>query len=236
MNLRTAGTVPGRPGQGEWAADPATLAQRLREWHQAEGRVYGLVMTSPELYELSLGLVRAVADELGCVTTEAALVEAYGGDPGILTRVAAAREVDLQVVDADAVVGAAFCLRHGELLAAHAREVAQQRISDARAAGRAWATLHESGTVPEAGAMSAGYHLVEASLDVPWGLHGSITYDLEADMMVYLVEPVAVDLAEASWWIADSPPLPQRTYADLTSWRSGLDDVRAALASLPPQR
>lgn len=226
---------PGRPEPGEWAADSATIARCLRDWRDAEGRVYGLVLTVPELYELSLGLVRAVADELGGVTSEAGLVEAYTADPGIVGRVAAARGIDLRVVDVPAITGASFCLRHGELVAAHAHQAAQQRVDEARNAGRSWATLHESGTVPEPGSFSAGYHLVEASLVVPWGLHGSITFDLEANTMVYGVEPVAVDLAEASWWMADSPPVPDGTYADLESWRTALDDMRAALVALPPQ-
>ena len=234
VNLNSSHTVARGPGPQEWAADPVTLARCLRHWRDAESRVYGLVLTSPELYELSLGLVRAVADELASVTTEAGLVAAYDADPGVVRRVAEARGVDLHVVDAAAVAGASFCLRHGELVAAHAHEAAQRRVSEARAAGRSWATLHESGTVPEPGAMTAGYHVVEASLTVPWGLHGSITFDLEANAMVYLVEPVAVDVAEASWWMADSPPVPSGTYGDLDAWRTALDDMRAALVAFQP--
>jgi hypothetical protein len=232
VDVTSSRTVPDRAGSGGWAADAATLARCLRDWHDAEGRVYGLVLTAPELYELSLELVRAVADELGSVTTEAGLVQAYTADPEIVGRVAAARGVDLRVVDVTAVAGASFCLRHGELVAAHAHQAAQQRVSDARAAGQSWATLHESGALPEPGSFTAGYHLVEASLDVPWGLHGSITFDLEDNAMVYLVEPVAVDVAEASWWLADSPPVPAGTYADLDAWREALDDMRAALVAL----
>lgn len=242
MDLSSSRTVARQPGAGrhgpsrtgsqEWAADPATLARCLREWHDAEGRVYGLVLTVPELYEVSLGLVRAVADELGGVASEAGLVEAYAADPGIVGRVAARRGDDLRLVDVPAIAGASFCLRHGELVAAHAHQAAQQRVDEARDAGRSWATLHESGTLPEPGSFSAGYHLVEASLVVPWGLHGSITFDPEASSMVYGVEAVAVDLAEASWWMADNPPVPDGTYPDLDSWRIALDDMRAALVAL----
>lgn len=232
MDRGSSATVPDRADPGEWAAEPAAIARCLREWHDAEGRVYALVLTAPELYEVSLQLVRAVADELGCVTNEAGLVEAYDADPGLVGRVAAARGVDLRAVDAAGVAGAGFGLRHGELVAAHAHEAAQRRVHEAREAGRSWATLHESGTLPEPGALGAGYHLVEASLCVPWGVHGSVTFDLEASAMVYLVEPVAVDVAEASWWLSDDLPVPAGTYPDLDSWRAALDEMRATLVAL----
>jgi hypothetical protein len=224
------------PSTTSWSADPTELATCRRQWREAEGRLYQLVLTSPELYELSLGLVRAVADELVGVTCEATLVSAYATGSDVLDRVVATRGAqdpngvtDLSLVDTAAVVGAGFSLRHGELVAAHTRETALLRVRDARAAGRSWVTLHESGTVPLPGRLGAGYHLVDASLDVPWGVHASVTFDLDTSTMVYLVEPVAVDLAEASWWIADDAPVPERTCPDVDTWRQALADARAAL-------
>jgi hypothetical protein len=224
-----------RPGTDQvettWAADPAELATLLSRWREAEGRLYGLVLTSPELYELSLGLVRAVADELGAATTEAALVASYASGPELVRRVADAGGVDLGLIDADAVVAAGFSLRHGELVAAHAREAALRRVQQARAAGRSWVTLHESGTVPQHGRLGTGYHLVEGSLQVPWGVHASVTFDLDTSSMVYLVEPVAVDIAEASWWIPDELPAPSRTCSDLDLWQAAVADLRRTLAA-----
>jgi hypothetical protein len=215
-----------------WAADPAELAESLRRWHEAEGRVYQLVLTSPELYELSLVLVRAVADELGGVVSEAGLVRSYAGAGEVVERVAAARGVDVGRVDVGAVAGAGFCLRHGELVAAHAQQAARRRVEEARAAGRTWATLHESGTLPEPGGFGVGYHVIEASLEVPWGVHGSATFDLETGSMVYLVEPVAVDVGEASWWIPDEAPVAERTCGDVDTWRAALAEMRTELSEL----
>jgi hypothetical protein len=62
-------------------------------------------------------------------------------------------------------------------------------------------------------------------------VHGSVTFDLDSSAMVYLVEPVAVDVAEASWWIPDTPPLPERTCDDVETWRAVMADVRRALAA-----
>lgn len=217
-------------GTGEdasaWAADPAELASCLSRWHQAEGRLYALVLTSPELYEASLGLVRAMADELSTTTSEAELVASSATGPELLRRVAKRDAVDLSLVDTDAVVAAGFCLRHGELVAAHAREAALRRVHQAREAGLTWVTLHESGTLPRPGQLGAGYHLVEGSLTVPWGVHASVSFDLDTSTMVYLVEPVAVDVAEATWWLPDDPPVPTRTCADADTWHAALADVR----------
>jgi hypothetical protein len=214
-----------------WAADPDELASSLSRWREAEGRLYRLVLTSPELYEVSLGLVRAVADELGSVLTEAALVESFATARELVHRVAERNGVDLGLIDADAVVAAGFSLRHGELVAAHAREAALRRVQQARAAGRSWVTLHESGTLPRPGQLGAGYHLVEGSLLVPWGVHASVTFDVDTSSMVYLVEPVAVDIAEASWWIPDEVPVPNRTCPDVDTWQTAMADLRRALAA-----
>ncbi len=220
------------PGADEWAADPDALAGCQRQWKAAEGRLYGLVLTSPELYETSLGLVRALADGLAGVRTEAGLVAAYAGGERVLRDVAAGRGVDLGLVDTAAVLGAAFCLRHGELRSARARELALLRVRQAASAGRSWVTLHESGTLPKPGSLSAGYQVVEACLEVPWGVHGSVTFDLDSNAMVYQVEPVAVDVTEASWWVPDAPPVPERTCADVDSWRTAMADVRHALQAV----
>jgi hypothetical protein len=228
----SSGSRPGSDQVTTWAADPAELARLLSRWREAEGRLYRLVLTAPELYELSLGLVRAVADELGVAATEAALVAAYASGPELVHRVAERDGVDLGLIDADAVVAAGFSLRHGELVAAHAREAALHRVQQARAAGRSWVTLHESGTIPRPGGqLGAGYHLVEGSLLVPWGVHASVTFDLDTSSMVYLVEPVAVDIAEASWWIPDEQPVPNRTCPDVDTWQAALADLRRALAA-----
>jgi hypothetical protein len=219
-----------------WAADPVELATCLSRWHEAEGRLYALVMTSPELYETSLGLVRSVADELTTTVSEAALVASYATGAALLRRVADRDAVDLSLIDTDAVVAAGFCLRHGELVAAHAREAALARVHEAQATGRSWVVLHESGTLPRTGQLGAGYHLVEGSLEVPWGVHASVTFDLDTSSMVYLVEPVAVDVAEASWWLPDDPPVPSRTCADVDAWHLALADVRRDLVAASAPR
>jgi hypothetical protein len=218
-------------GTSAWAADPAELATCLSRWHEAEGRLYGLVLTSPELYEVSRPRVRALADELGTSVSEAQLVASYAAGTELLHRVADRDAVDLSLIDTAAVTAAGFCLRHGELVAANAREAALRRVHQARAAGLPWVTLHESGTLPRPGQLGAGYHLVEGSLQVPWGVHASVTFDLDTSTMVYVVEPVAVDVAEASWWLPDDPPVPSRTCADVDSWRAAVTEVRTSLAA-----
>jgi hypothetical protein len=228
------GLATSRADAARWAADPADLARCRARWREAESRLYRLVLTSPELYETSLRLVRAVADELRAVTSEADLVALDADGTQVLDRVSRTEAGDLSMIDTAAVVAAGFSLRHAELVAAHDRDVALQRVQLARAAGRPWVTLHESGVLPTPGQLGAGYHLVEGSMQVPWGVHASATYDLDSATMVYLVEPVAVDVTDASWWVPDDAPVPTRTCADVAAWQEALTDVRERLTATRP--
>jgi hypothetical protein len=87
----------------------------LARWSEAERQVYTLALTAPERYELYVGLVRAVADELAAVTSQAELFDAYTGAAALVARVAERNRVE--GVSFDPLAGAAFALRYREIVA-----------------------------------------------------------------------------------------------------------------------
>lgn len=203
----------------------------VRQWQDAEARVYRLVLSSAERYELSVTLVRAVADALADVPDDEELVRRYDDWRAVVQQVARERGVPADALDQEAVAGAAFSLRHAELVSSRARAAAIARVGQARAEGLAWATLYESGTAPADDLPSMAYHVVQGCLHSPWGVHASAVFDVDTNEMVYLVEPVAVDVDEASWWAADQAPVAERTCADLAAWRAAQDEMRTQLAA-----
>ena len=87
----------------------------LARWSEAERQVYRLALAAPERYELYVGLVRAVADELASVTSPPELFDAYKGAAALVGRVAERNRVE--GVRFDPVADAAFALRYREIVA-----------------------------------------------------------------------------------------------------------------------
>lgn len=209
---------------------PPQLTALQGRWRQAEGRLYPLIVADPEGYEASLRLVRAVADELRDVVRIDDLVTWFDRSDELLVRAAPAAGVDVSQVDRDAVAGAAFALRLGQLEREAAHAAAQERVATARREGRTWVTLQESGRRTANGEVIPPYHLVEGCLTSPWGLHASVIFDMDANAVVYGVEAVHVDLDGTRWWVDDDLPVEARTHPDAQSWAASLDELREELS------
>lgn len=120
-------------------------------WAEAEKRLYPLATTYPEAYMQAVGLVRAVADRLGDVTSSAALVTRWDDRSSLVDEILARADTGLPAgASADDVAAAGFALRHAELRAEQEQAMQRLRIATAREAGAAWAVLHERGSL-EAG-------------------------------------------------------------------------------------
>jgi len=225
----------GGPGvMGSPVGSPAGGANTpLARWREAERRLYPLIMSAPELYEYSLRLVRAIADDLHNVENSEELERRFADSTSIAARVAADVGVDASQVDVDAVAGAAFALRQSELDAAARRATALSQLAAARDRGEPWATIYESGRVTPDGGVVPPYHLVEASVQRPVGLHSWATFDMEAGAVVYGVEVVGVDADSGRWWLDDSPSAVEQTHTDAESWRASLAQLRETVLRSP---
>jgi hypothetical protein len=202
--------------------------QLLSDWKAAEERLYPVVMVRPDLYERSVRMVRAVADELTGYLDFAALANAWGGAAEIVHRAAAEGGFDLDGLDAGLIAGAAFSMRYRELAGAVARAERLSRIQAAAESGEAWVRVEEIGSRETAGM-------------VPWtwvemhvGSGAGIRQTLEADPLTgaprYSLEVVPLDPATG-----DRLPVPddvvavEEVFSDPTEWMAAVEAMRGRI-------
>lgn len=200
----------------------------LAGWRDAERRLYPLLLSSPEMYERSLRLVRGVADQLAAVATIDGLGTAYANRAALVASAVENAGTASAAVDVEAVVGAAFALRYAEIENEAKRAAAQAAVAAARLAGQPWVTLYESG-VNNADGPVPPYNVLEACLGRPWGLLSSVAFDVDTDAVLYRVEVTRVDIENVQWWVDDEVPAKARTHLDVRAWQASRSQLRDLL-------
>jgi hypothetical protein len=116
-------------------------------WRRAEAVVYPSVMVDATLYQQYVQVVREIVDELREVDTEDELVRTWH-EQRDLGRDALARLAPSMgpLMDAEAVRDAAFCQRHRETTRERAKEIARERLEQARRDGAEWVVLFDDVT------------------------------------------------------------------------------------------
>lgn len=194
----------------------------IRTWEEAERRLYPSMVAQPELVARSLGLVRAVADELREVETVEALAEAWGRGAEIAAAAASREGSTEEVPDLEIVAGAAFALRHRELVAEAERRDILRRIEEARDRNDAWVVLHESGMAEAP--FPQPYRRVEMRLADGYALSLSAELDSDSGGIVHAVEGLRLDPATGR--AAGEADPARREFADPEAWRR---EVRALM-------
>jgi hypothetical protein len=203
---------------------PVELVER---WNVAERRLYPVVMARPDLYERYLALVRALADDLGDLSTPEALAAAFGNAVARAARTAARVGAPTEGLDLGVAAGAAFALRYREVKAAAARAAVVARVQQATAKGEAWIVLQEpsGGQTPDpfAGAVSS-----RVELHIPTGvaIHSFVELDPDTYQPRYGVEaarldPVSGELARDEELVATP-----RTFDDPAVWERAVAALR----------
>ena len=199
------------------------VATLVRRWREDEARLYPVVMVRPDLYERAGVMVRALADELRVHTTVEALAAAFPHASKTLNGVLARTGLATDDLDLALVIGAAFGMRHREILGALERRRALVLIAEARDRGDAWVVLHRSGT-PE----RTGYRLFEMHLRSGAALHVYIEPDPATGRPLYGLQQLRLDPAtgdpERGSDIEDA-----RTYDDPAEWNRAVSGLRTYL-------
>jgi hypothetical protein len=189
-------------------------------WRRAEARRYPSVMLNATLYQQYIGVVRAVVDELGDVQTEDDLVDAW----------AERREIGAETIrrlgpsmapmmDAASVRDAAFCQRHREITREHGKEIARERLEEARRTGADWVTLFDDVT-------PFGSHTLEMHVRSGRALHASSQLQPDGTTMTYALEVVQLDPRNGAW-ILDRPPLmPSQPFTRHDEWQARIAAAR----------
>jgi hypothetical protein len=202
--------------------------QLLSDWKSAEERLYPVVMVRPDLYERSVRMVRAVADELAGCLDLAALVKAWGGAAEIVHRAASEAGFDLEGLDAGLIAGAGFSMRYRDLATAASRADRLGRIRTAAEAGEAWVRVEEIGSKETAGMVP--WTWVEMHVPTGAGIRQTLEADPETGAPRYSLEVVPLDPTTG-----DRLPVPtdlvavEESFTDATEWMAAVEAKRAQI-------
>ncbi|MGH7749790.1 MAG: hypothetical protein ACREQ5_34250 [Candidatus Dormibacteria bacterium] len=199
------------------------LDSLVRRWREDEARLYPVVMIRPDLYERAGLMVRALADELRAHTTVEALVAAYPHASqtlnGLLVRTGMATE-DL---DLGLVTGAAFGMRHREILGALERRRALVLVAEARDRGDSWVTLHETGRPDRTGFRKLDMHLASGH-----ALHLFIEPDPTTGRPLHGLQQLRLDPGTGDY-DRSSPIEDVRSFEDAEAWEKEVSRLRTYL-------
>jgi len=201
---------------------PVELVER---WNLAERHLYPVVLARPDLYERYLALVRAMADDLGGLSTSEALAAAFGDG------------VPTEGLDLGVAAGAAFALRYREVKAAAARAAVAARVHEATTKRERWVVLQElpgeQAPDPFAAAVSS-----RVELHVPTGVavHSFVELDPDTYHPRYGVEAARLDPASGELARDEEPAATPRTFDDPAAWERAVAALRRACETGPPSQ
>jgi hypothetical protein len=212
---------------------PVELVER---WNLAERHLYPVVLARPDLYERYLALVRAMADDLGDLSTPEALAAAFGEAVAQAARTAARSGIPTGGLDLEVAAGAAFALRYREVKAAAARGAVAARVQEATAKGERWVVLQEPpGGQPDpfAGAVSSR---VELHLPTGMAIHSFVELDPDTYRPRYGVEAARLDPVSGELARDEEPGAGPRTFDDPAAWERAVAALRRAAETGPPSQ
>jgi hypothetical protein len=188
-------------------------------WRHAESIVYPSVMVNAELYQQYIQIVRAIGDELRDVRTEEDLVRTWHEQRGLGVEIVNRLSPSMaMLMNTDAVRDAAFCNRHREVMREHGKEIAAQRLLDARRTGAEWVVLFEDVT-------PFGSHRLEMHVRSGRAIHASAKTE-PAGPATYELEVVQLDPSTGAW-LLDKPPLvPAMKFNRHDEWEARVSQAR----------
>jgi hypothetical protein len=201
--------------------------QLLSDWKSAEERLYPVVMVRPDLYERSIRMVRATADELAGCLDVGALVNAWGGAAEIVHRAATEAGFDLEGLDAGLIAGAAFSMKYRELAAAASRAERLQRIRIAAEAGEPWVRVEEIGSEETAGMVP--WTWVEMHVPTGAGLRQTLEADPMTGAPLYSLEVVPLDPATGDRLPVPPDVVSVEEFNDPTEWMAAVEAKRGQI-------
>jgi hypothetical protein len=201
--------------------------QLLSDWKSAEERLYPVVMVRPDLYERSIRMVRATADELAGCLDVGALVNAWGGAAEIVHRAATEAGFDLEGLDAGLIAGAAFSMKYRELAAAASRAERLQRIRTAAEGGEPWVRVEEIGSKETAGMVP--WTWVEMHVPTGAGLRQTLEADPMTGAPLYSLEVVPLDPAPGDRLPVPPDVVSVEEFNDPTEWMAAVEAKRGQI-------
>jgi hypothetical protein len=201
------------------ATDQLDRAAAIAAWRRAEATVYPSVMVNAVLYEQYIHMVRAVVEQLRDVRTEQDLVRTWHEQRGLGAETVNRLSPSMAaLMDADAVRDAAFCQRHREWTREHAKEIARERLEDARSTGTAWVVLFEDAT-------PFGSHRLEMHVRSGRAIHASAKTE-PTGAATYELEVVQLDPRNGAWLLDKPPLMPAKQFSRHDEWQARIAAAR----------
>ena len=176
-------------------------------------------MVNAVLYEQYIRVVRAITDELRDVHSEEQLVQTWHEQRGLGADTVKRLSPSMAtLMDVDAVRDAAFCQRHRETQREHAKEIAQQRLMDARRTGARWVVLFEDVT-------PFGSHRLEMHVRSGRAIHASAKTEADG-AATYELEVVQLDPRDGAWLLDKPPLMPSMTFSRHDEWEARVAQAR----------
>jgi hypothetical protein len=188
-------------------------------WRHAEAIVYPSVMVNADLYQQYIQVVRAISDELRDVHREEDLVRAWHEQRGIGAEMVGRLSPSMaMLMNVDAVRDAAFCKRHREVMREHGKEIARQRLLQARRTGAQWVVLFEDVT-------PFGSHRLEMHVRSGRAIHASAKTE-PAGPAIYELEVVQLDPRDGAWLLDKPSLMPARRFDRHDEWQARVAQAR----------
>jgi hypothetical protein len=181
--------------------------------------VYPSVMVNAVLYEQYIRVVRTIVDELRDVRSEDELVRTWHEQRGLGAETVRRLSPSMAILmDVEAVRDAAFCQRHRETMREHGKEIAQQRLLEARRTGAPWVVLFEDVT-------PFGSHRLEMHVRSGRAIHASAKIEPEGTA-TYELEAVQLDPRDGAWLLDKPPLMPARKFSRHDEWETRIAQAR----------
>jgi hypothetical protein len=199
---------------------PEHSRQRVLDaWRRAEAVVYPSVMVNADLYQQYIQVVRAIVEELRDVRTEDDLLQTWHDrhELGAETLHRLSPSMGM-MMDKAAVTDAAFCQRHREITREHGKEIARQRLEDARRKGDEWVVLFEDVT-------PFGSQRLEMHVRTGRAIHSSAQTE-PLGPPSYELEVVQLDPRDGAWLLDKPPLMPARKFSRQDEWEARIGEAR----------
>jgi hypothetical protein len=198
----------------------AELEDLVRQWNQAEGRLYPVVLVRPELYQRYVQIVRAVAEELRSSTTPEALAERFAAGEELVRQAAERLDVPTRDMDVGLVAAASFAHRYREVLQDTHRDAARDRIRVARERGEERVTVYQTGSL-----VHPPYRRLEMRLSDGAGIHSFVEIDPETGGPLFGLEEIQLD-PQTGDWVTDAEALAlRRTFGEREDWLTAVAEA-----------
>ena len=188
-------------------------------WRHAEAIVYPSVMVNAELYQQYIQVVRAISDELRDVHSEDDLVRTWHEQRGLGAEIVGRLSPSMaMLMNVDAVRDAAFCNRHREVTREHGKEIARQRLLEARRTRAEWVVLFEDVT-------PFGSHRLEMHVRSGRAIHASARTEPTGPAS-YELEVVQLDPSDGAWLLDEPPLMPATKFDRSDEWEARIAQAR----------